>query len=86
MIERTNPSVGDRFLSGGKLHAGCLMEVRRDLCVWLVKWQGRYPKLCNRVEENIEKTFTFCRRLLAHHKHLKSTNMLERVNLKGKMK
>lgn len=39
-----------------------------------------YPKLCNWVEENIEETFTFYRWPLAHHKHLKSTNMLERVN------
>lgn len=55
-------------------------EARRDLGVWLAKWQARYPKLCNWVEENIEETFTFYRWPLAHHKHLKSTNMLERVN------
>ncbi|MFN9299197.1 MAG: transposase, partial [Acidobacteriota bacterium] len=29
---------------------------------------------------NIEQTLTFYRLPLAHHKHLKSTNMLERVN------
>jgi putative transposase len=57
-----------------------LEEARRDLGVWLAKWQSRYPKLCNWVEENIEETFTFYRWPLAHHKHLKSTNMLERVN------
>jgi transposase-like protein len=57
-----------------------LEEARRDLGVWLAKWQARYPKLCNWVEENIEETFTFYRWPLAHHKHLKSTNMLERVN------
>jgi putative transposase len=57
-----------------------LDEARRDLGVWLAKWQSRYPKLCNWVEENIEETFTFYRWPLAHHKHLKSTNMLERVN------
>ena len=32
------------------------------------------------MEENIEETLTFYRWPLAHHKHLKSTNMLERVN------
>ena len=32
------------------------------------------------MEENIEETFTFYRLPLAHHKHLKSTNMLERLN------
>jgi putative transposase len=57
-----------------------LEEARRDLGAWLKKWQGRYPKLCNWVEENIEETFTFYRWPLAHHKHLKSTNMLERLN------
>ncbi len=57
-----------------------LEEARRDLGVWLTKWQARYPKLCNWVEENIEETLTFYRWPLAHHKHLKSTNMLERVN------
>jgi len=57
-----------------------LEEARRDLGVWLAKWQARYPKLCNWVEENIEETFTFYRWPLAHRKHLKSTNMLERVN------
>lgn len=57
-----------------------LEEAREDLGAWLAKWQSRYPKLCNWVEEHIEETFTFYRWPLAHHKHLKSTNMLERVN------
>jgi putative transposase len=55
-------------------------EARRDLAAWLKKWQGRYAKLCSWVEENIEETFTFYRWPKAHHKHLKSTNMLERLN------
>ena len=38
------------------------------------------PKLCDWVEENIEETLTFYRLPLAHHKHMKSTNMLERLN------
>jgi transposase-like protein len=58
----------------------CLEEARRDLSAWLSKWSARYPKLCNWVEEHIEETFTFYRWPLAHHKHLKSTNMLERIN------
>jgi putative transposase len=58
----------------------CLEEARRDLGAWLTKWSARYPKLCNWVEEHIEETFTFYRWPLAHHKHLKSTNMLERIN------
>lgn len=57
-----------------------LEETRRDLAAWLQKWQKKYPKLCNWVEENIEETLSFYRLPLQHHKHLKSTNMLERLN------
>ena len=55
-------------------------EARRDLVAWLAKWQAKYPKLCEWVEGNIEETFTFYRLPKEHHKHLKSTNMLERLN------
>ena len=55
-------------------------EARQDLAAWLTKWQSRYPKLCDWVESNIEETLTFYRLPQAHHKHLKSTNMLERLN------
>jgi len=57
-----------------------LEEARKDLAAWLAKWQATYPKLCDWVEENIEETFTFYRLPLQHHKHMKSTNMLERQN------
>jgi len=57
-----------------------LAEVRRDLAAWLGKWQARHPKLCSWVEDNIEETLTYYRLPLAHHKHMKSTNMLERLN------
>src|SRR5215472_8134166 len=43
------------------------------------KWEKRYPKLCQWVEENIEETLTFYRLPREHHKNLKSTNMLERI-------
>jgi putative transposase len=56
-----------------------LEEARRDLAAWLQKWSGRYPKLCLWVEENIESTLSFYRLPREHHKHLKSTNMLERL-------
>ena len=58
----------------------CLEEARRDLSAWLAKWQKRYSKLCDWVEENIEETLTYYRLPHQHHKHLKSTNMLERIN------
>ena len=57
-----------------------LGEARRDLAAWLAKWQSRYAKLCDWVETNIEETLTFYRLPAQHHKHLKSTNMIERLN------
>ena len=57
-----------------------LGEARRDLAAWLAKWSGKYSKLTSWVEENIDETLTFYRLPRQHHKHLKSTNMLERLN------
>jgi len=55
-------------------------EARRDLAAWLQKWGQRYQRLCDWVEGNIEQTFSFYRLPQQHHKHLKSSNMLERLN------
>jgi putative transposase len=33
-----------------------LAEVRRDIAQWLSKWQSKYSRLCDWVEENIEET------------------------------
>jgi putative transposase len=55
-------------------------EARRDLAAWLAKWTERYPKLCAWVEDNIGETLSFYRLPREHHKHMKSTNMLERLN------
>ena len=57
-----------------------LAEARQDLARWLAKWQAKYPALCDWVEENIEETLTYYRLPQQHHKHMKSTNMLERLN------
>lgn len=57
-----------------------LDEVRRDIAQWVTKWQAKYPKLVAWVEENVEETLTYYRLPRAHHKHMKSTNMLERLN------
>jgi putative transposase len=57
-----------------------LAEAQKDLAAWLSRWQKIYPKLCDWVEENIAETLTFYRLPLGHHRHLKSTNMLERLN------
>jgi putative transposase len=63
-----------------------LEQARQDLAVWRNKWQAKYPKLCDWVEANLEETFTFYRLPVEHHKHLKSTNRLERINeaIKGR--
>jgi len=55
-------------------------EARQDLAAWLKKWASRYAKLCDWVESNIEETLTFYRLPRQHHKNLKSTNLLERLN------
>jgi len=55
-------------------------EARRDLSAWIAKWGARYQKLVAWVEETIGETLTFYRLPRQHHKHLKSTNMLERLN------
>ena len=55
-------------------------EARQDLAASIAKWGARYPKLVGWVEETIEETLTFSRLPRQHHKHLKSTNMLERLN------
>jgi putative transposase len=57
-----------------------MAEVKRDLAQWIGKWQAKYPKLVDWVENNIEETLSFYRLPLPHHKHMKSSNMLERLN------
>ena len=57
-----------------------LQEANRDLATWIAKWAGKYPKLVDWVETNIGETLSFYRLPRAHHKHMKSTNMLERLN------
>ena len=55
-----------------------LAEARRDLAAWLAKWSSKYAKLTGL--DNIDETLSFYRLPRQHHKHLKSTNMLERLN------
>ncbi|WJI67365.1 IS256 family transposase [Mesorhizobium sp. C399B] len=57
-----------------------LAEARADLAAWLAKWSARYPRLTGWAEDAIGQTLTFFRLPRQHHKHLKSTNMLERLN------
>jgi putative transposase len=55
-------------------------EARLHLRAWIEKWGAKYQKLCAWVEDAIEETWTFYRSPREHHKHLKSTNLLERLN------
>jgi transposase-like protein len=57
-----------------------LAGAKADLAAWLKRWSARYEKLTSWVEENIDETFTYYRLPRQHHKHMKSTNMLERFN------
>ena len=57
-----------------------LAEARTGLAAWIGKWQAKYARLVAWVEDNIEETLTFYRLPRQHHKHLKSTDMLERLN------
>jgi len=57
-----------------------LKEAQQDLSAWLKRWEVRYPRLTDWVEAHIGETLTFYRLPRQHHKHLKSTNMLERLN------
>lgn len=57
-----------------------LAEAKADLAAWLSKWSGRYPRLMTWVEETIERTLTFFCLPRQRHKHLESTNILERLN------
>ena len=58
----------------------------RDLTAWLKKWQQKYPRLCDWVENNIEETLSFYQLPDPHHKHMKSPNMLERLNEEIKLR
>jgi putative transposase len=55
-------------------------EARLHLRAWLERWTSKYPRLCAWVEESIEETWTFYRQPREHHKHIQSTNLLERLN------
>ena len=57
-----------------------LKEAEQDLQAWLMRWATRYPKLTDWVEAHIGETLNFYSLPRQHHTHLKSTNMLERLN------
>lgn len=68
--------ISDGFTTGDLAKAGA------DLAAWPAGWLCRYPRLTDWAEENIEQTPTFFRLPRRHHRHLKSTNIPERLNEK----
>src|SRR5689334_2014709 len=54
-------------------------EARRDLSAWLQRWQQKYAKLCNCVEENIDATLSAFKFALSPVTHVTSMNMLARL-------
>lgn len=57
-----------------------IQEAQADLNIWIKKWELKYPKLVAWVEDNIGETLSFYQLPQAHHKHTKSTNLIERLN------
>jgi transposase-like protein len=64
----------------GHVPANARLTCQARAAIPAERWQRKYPKLTDWVEENIGSTLTFYRLPPQHHKHLKSTNMLERLN------
>ena len=57
-----------------------LKETKADLAAWIKKWGERYPKLVEWVEEQHRGNIHVLCVPAAHHKHMKSSNMIERLN------
>lgn len=55
-------------------------EAKDGLKKWLENWKGKQSRLCDWAEENIEETFSYFQFPTPHQKHIRSTNLLERVN------
>ena len=64
----------------GSTTAATSKEAQQDLQAWLQRSAQRYPRLTAWVEAQIGETLHVYRLPRQHHKHLKSTNLLERLN------
>ena len=62
------------------LRRGDLKEAQQDLQASLQCWAQRCPRRTDWVEAQIGETLNVHRLPRQHHKHLKSTNLLERLN------
>ena len=57
-----------------------LDEARRELRAWQEKWEGKYGRLTEWVDDNIEETLTCYTLPKMHRKRMRTTNTLERMN------
>ena len=57
-----------------------LEDAHKEFRAWVDKWADKYPKLISWAEENIFETLTFYRFPPQHRIHLRSSNVLERLN------
>ena len=57
-----------------------IQDAHRELKAWVSKWADIHPKLVAWTEENIFETLTFYRFPPQHRVHLRSSNVLERLN------
>jgi len=57
-----------------------LQEALNSKEEWLKKWRGKYLKLCDWVEGQIEETFSYYSLPREHHRLMRSTNLVERIN------
>jgi len=55
-------------------------EAKEALDIWIEKWEKKYSKLSEWVENNIEETMTYYRFPKQHHRNIKSTNVIERMH------
>jgi transposase-like protein len=57
-----------------------LTTARAALNQWIAAWQNSVPSLVQFVEDSIDETLTYFAFPASHRKHIRSTNMLERLN------
>ena len=61
-------------------NAPSLTRARVMLDEWITSWHDSYSKLVSYVESSIDETFTFFAFPQQHRVHIRSTNVLERLN------
>lgn len=55
-------------------------DAHKEFRVWVTKWAERHEQLVSFAEENVFETLTFYRFPKSHRVHLRSSNVLERLN------